>query len=419
MRKLRLYLLLPAFILVVNACGKKTVNWPDPYIAEISTDYEGKVVAGKAVCFDGANFSPVLEENKILYGVGLDAKSIEVTWASEDRLVIMAPDLGLNELKVRASVRGKESNEVVMEYIPDPEPGPEPPPVPTEFDPYKPSIDFAKMSGGSVTALADSVDWIHFHGQWEGQWRNIDIIRARMNAHNSFGIFFDYRTEGRLYVNEKAEYVDAIAGTNASMACCHYVRVNGEDKNGAGTGDYFVHNGAMIKYSGLLDIREIAGDAQAARYSSVVTDIGCGGPLLVMDGVIKTYPEETSADFLKNVHPRTAIGLSEDGKTVVQVTVDGRWTSSNTSQRAIGMTTPQLSKLMQGLGCYKALNLDGGGGTQMWIYGKGDKHNMVNHPHNSWPVYGTEPEEYYWIKDNEVARRTAGTLFYITSDLKR
>lgn len=34
---------------------------------------------------------------------------------------------------------------------------------------------------------------------------------------------------------------------------------------------------------------------------------------------------------------------------------------------------------MQGLGCYKAMNLDGGGGTAMWVIGKGDK-GIVNHP---------------------------------------
>ena len=114
-----------------------------------------------------------------------------------------------------------------------------------------------------------------------------------------------------------------------------------------------------------------------------------------------------SEDFLKDTHPRTAIGLSKDGKTVIQVTVDGRWTSSNTSRRAIGMSTATLSKLMRGLGCYKAMNFDGGGGTAMWVYGQGNARNIVNRvSENRWNWDGT-------------TLRAAGNAVYIKSDLKK
>lgn len=421
MRKFHLYLLLPAFILVVNACGNKNANWPEPRIDEIVTDYEGKAVDGQPIQIVGANFSTRASDNKVYFGVGLDAVTAPVDIAEEGLLVLDAPAFGTKKVKVRVEVMGKESNYVDLEYIENPDPGPEPPgPTPeTDFNPYKPTIDLAKMSGGSVTALVDSVDWIHYHGVWEGQWRNIDVIRARMNNHNSFGIFFDYKTEGRLYVNEKAEYVDALAGTNASMACCHYVRVNGDEKNGVHTADeYFTDNGALIKAKGVLDIRA-ANDAAASRFPQEVTDVGCGGPLLVMDGEIQTYPEENTATFLKTPHPRTAVGISKDAKTVLLVTVDGRWTVGATDSLAYGMNSRTLSKLMKGLGCYKALNLDGGGGTQMWIYKQGDLNNIVNHPHDDWPTYVDNKGPFYWIHQGKVARRTAGTLFYIKSDLKQ
>ena len=71
---------------------------------------------------------------------------------------------------------------------------------------------------------------------------------------------------------------------------------------------------------------------------------------------------------------------------------------------AVGLPIPLLAKLMKGLGCYKALNFDGGGGTAMWIYGHG-KNGIVNHP----------CDELNW--DDPVLRAT-GNAIYIVSDLK-
>src|SRR5690606_16139501 len=69
-------------------------------------------------------------------------------------------------------------------------------------------------------------------------------------------------------------------------------------------------------------------------------------------------------------NPQTAIGLSADNNTLYMVTVDGRSSSS------VGMTCNQLADLMRGLGAAKAMRLDGGGSTTMWIKGRG----VVNRP---------------------------------------
>lgn len=58
-------------------------------------------------------------------------------------------------------------------------------------------------------------------------------------------------------------------------------------------------------------------------------------------------------------NPRTAIGVDKDGTTVYIVTVDGRQDSS------AGMRMSHLAELMISLGCYNAVNLDGGGSTRM------------------------------------------------------
>lgn len=62
-------------------------------------------------------------------------------------------------------------------------------------------------------------------------------------------------------------------------------------------------------------------------------------------------------------HPRTAIGFND--QEIIVMTVDGRragWSR--------GMTLFELGDLMQSAGCKKALNLDGGGSTTMWVRGK-------------------------------------------------
>lgn len=92
-----------------------------------------------------------------------------------------------------------------------------------------------------------------------------------------------------------------------------------------------------------------------------------GDPILVDDGVIV---EEACYSHMCEAHPRTAVGLSEDGDTVILVVVDGRTSSAD------GMTRAELAELMVDLGAFRAMNLDGGGSTTMWIDGLG----VVNDP---------------------------------------
>lgn len=79
-----------------------------------------------------------------------------------------------------------------------------------------------------------------------------------------------------------------------------------------------------------------------------------GGSIIVKDG--------KSADFTHNIlghHPRTAMGVTKDGGTVLLVTVSGRSISYR------GMRQSELADFMIQLGAYQAINLDGGGSTEM------------------------------------------------------
>jgi exopolysaccharide biosynthesis protein len=57
--------------------------------------------------------------------------------------------------------------------------------------------------------------------------------------------------------------------------------------------------------------------------------------------------------------PRTAVGVSEDGRTVFFVVVDGRTTASD------GMSMIELGNLLIYLGAYNGINLDGGGSSTL------------------------------------------------------
>lgn len=79
-----------------------------------------------------------------------------------------------------------------------------------------------------------------------------------------------------------------------------------------------------------------------------------GGTMLIKDGEIAPITHNVSG-----YNPRTAIGTDKTGKIIYIVTVDGRQNLSK------GATLEQLADLMLEIGCYNALNLDGGGSTNL------------------------------------------------------
>jgi hypothetical protein len=91
-----------------------------------------------------------------------------------------------------------------------------------------------------------------------------------------------------------------------------------------------------------------------------------GKPELVRDGLALDVAD--SRCWLR--HPRTALGLSKDRKTLILVVVDGR------SEASAGLTCRELAALLVELGAHDAVNLDGGGSSELWVAGRG----VVNEP---------------------------------------
>lgn len=89
-----------------------------------------------------------------------------------------------------------------------------------------------------------------------------------------------------------------------------------------------------------------------------------GHAVLVDNGAVKPYTRDIK--FIDGVRARTAVGISQDGKTVYVVAAEGR------TKRSSGLTIAELAKFMQEIGVYKAMNLDGGGSTAMAVRNLGD-----------------------------------------------
>lgn len=88
--------------------------------------------------------------------------------------------------------------------------------------------------------------------------------------------------------------------------------------------------------------------------SSVDVAFG-GGAMLVTEGrAVDSYSHEVAGN-----NPRSAIGIDKEGKTLYLVAVNGR------QDESLGMRMSTLADLMVSLGCYTAVNLDGGGSTNM------------------------------------------------------
>jgi exopolysaccharide biosynthesis protein len=95
-----------------------------------------------------------------------------------------------------------------------------------------------------------------------------------------------------------------------------------------------------------------------------------GWPLLIRNCVPLDATLPGSSGFTRSPHPRSAVGVSKDGKTLYLVVADGR------RANVPGLTLAELANFMSSrLDACWAMNLDGGGSSAMWL---GD--HIVNRP---------------------------------------
>lgn len=127
----------------------------------------------------------------------------------------------------------------------------------------------------------------------------------------------------------------------------------------------FARELAALKAGDQVKIRQTLGPV----WDEAVSALGAG-PMLVKDGSVylTTKTEEFGSDVAGGRAPRTALGVTGDGKLLF-VVVDGRQAVS------AGLTLLELALFMQELGAVAAMNLDGGGSSEMVVNAR-----VVNRP---------------------------------------
>ncbi len=98
-----------------------------------------------------------------------------------------------------------------------------------------------------------------------------------------------------------------------------------------------------------------------------------GIPLIVEDGHLSDQikPDE----YYAGVHPRSAVGLDREKRTLLLFIVDGR--QPNYSE---GVTLPELAQIAIEYGADEAFNLDGGGSSTLVIEDATGKPQILNSP---------------------------------------
>lgn len=91
-------------------------------------------------------------------------------------------------------------------------------------------------------------------------------------------------------------------------------------------------------------------------------------PLLIHDSKVLDSLDNLSSSFYTHRHPRSAVGMRNDGFWIF-IVVDGR------NKQSAGFTIIELAQFMKDLGCIGALNLDGGGSSTMVV-----QDHIVNTP---------------------------------------
>ena len=224
--------------------------------------------------------------------------------------------------------------------------------------------------------LAPGLRWQHIHSaQGLAGKQNIHVLTINPKQRR---LELAFRTDTFLLTSQFGQNTQALAAMNAGFfkikegrGSATYLRVNGQTIDDLPTQGHPRLNGALILPEHGLPRIEYA--QPNAVYNAAPPDetVLVTGPLLLLDGQAQAL--DSSSEFISRRHPRSCLCTTRRGE-VLLVTVDGRH-----DEEALGMSLFELTNLLKKLRCRKAINLDGGGSTTLWIRGQPDN-GVVNCP---------------------------------------
>ena len=137
---------------------------------------------------------------------------------------------------------------------------------------------------------------------------------------------------------------------------------NGTSTSGCNTSAIDFVNG--LKVGDIVEFDQIIllGDKRI-----VPAQIVSGNPKNV--GAGETLDTESERGDASALHPRTSLGVSQTGDSIIMMVIDGR------SSQSAGVRTSMLADVMRYAGAYEALNVDGGGSSTLYTQGLGVRNN--------------------------------------------
>ncbi len=199
----------------------------------------------------------------------------------------------------------------------------------------------------------------------------LDILTANSKQDFSSKKFMWKLKKLSKMVSDYEKYLDknVLAAVNGSFFDQYYSRPVGDVVDNNKRHIHSVMLRSLVTYDGkTLRFGYAKHFKNLAGFEFVVA----GGPRLVTEGklayegesiALKSAREERFKANMFAKNPRTAIGQTKDGKAIFMVT-DGR-TSYST-----GLTFKEEAEVMKQLGAFNAINLDGGGSSELILSGE-------------------------------------------------
>lgn len=214
-----------------------------------------------------------------------------------------------------------------------------------------------------------------------------DVYVADMNCFQTAFSGGSYNSGTEEHLSDMSSRLGAILAINGDSYCYNHKHCNG----------LLIRNATLYRSNPTTqDICVLYADGTMATYGAAGFDPNAAveqgvlhtwifGPRL-LDDQGKALSSFDTWDYIRKVHPRTAMGYYEPGHYCF-VVVDGRQDGYSR-----GMSLGELAKVFEDLGCAAAYNLDGGHTTFMTLNGQYVNHSYKPSKMVSDCIYFCEPK---------------------------